>query len=145
MSTDRRHARVLAMQALAQWDVQSDESPESLSEFMAGREAGAKAARYASELVRAFWGQRDSIDRRVCEASPQWALDRMSPVVRNVIRVAILERIRGAAPPKVVLNEAIEITREYADEDAARFVNGVLDAVFKRADESPGNETDGAV
>lgn len=120
------------MQALCQWDVQADESPEGLDRFMMASEAGAKPARYAGEIVRAFWSRRADVDRRLSEVSPNWDIGRMSPVERNVMRVAVVEWLIGKIPPKVALNEALEIAREYADENAVRFVNGVLDEVRKR-------------
>jgi len=131
MATDRRHARVLAMQALCQWDVQRDESPESLQAYMLASEASAKPVRYASELVRTFWSRREEIDRRLSEASPNWEVGRMSPVERNVMRVTVVEWLTAKVPPKVALNEAIEIAGEYADDNARRFVNGILDEVLK--------------
>jgi len=119
------------MQALCQWEVQGDASLQVLAEFLAVQDASPDAFAYATELVQAFWRQREEIDRRIASASIKWDLARISPVDRNVMRVAIVELMSGEVPAKVVLDEAIEIGREYGGEDSPRFINGVLDAVFQ--------------
>jgi len=132
MPSERREARILAMQALCQWDVQGDESPETLDDFFAAQEASEAAAGYAKELVGAYWSRHQGIDDRIAAAATKWDLSRISPVERNVMRVALVELLGEEIPPKVALNEAIEIGREYGGADSPRFINGVLDTVFKR-------------
>ena len=131
MSRDRRSSRILAMQALCQWEIQRDESSPSLADFLAVQEASPQATAYASKLVQEFWRQRAEIDERVASASVKWDLARISPVERNVMRVAIVELQNGGIPAPVILDEAIEIGREYGGAESPRFINGVLDAVFK--------------
>lgn len=143
MPGDRRYARIAAMQALCQWDVQRDASSQWIPEFMLELEVSAKVTRRASASVKAFLDRQAEIDRRISASSPKWSLVRMSPVIRNVMRVAVVEWLGGDVPPKVAMNEALEIVREYADEDAVRFVNGILDTVLKRlAAESENDEND---
>ncbi len=131
MSRDRRSSRILAMQALCQWEVQGDASSQALAEFLAVQNSPPEAIAYATELVQAFWRQQGDIDQRIASASIKWDLARISPVERNVMRVAIVELMGGEVPAKVVLDEAIEIGREYGGEESPRFINGVLDAVFQ--------------
>ncbi len=131
MSIDRRKTRILALQALCQWDVQGDESSDSLRDFLvaqAGTEAG---TRYAADLVEGFWSQRDNVDGRIQSAATSWDLSRISPVERNIMRVAIVEMIGGKVPPKVALDEAVEIGREFGGAESPRFINGVLDAILQ--------------
>ena len=120
------------MQALCQWDVQGDESPEMLDDFLTAREASEVAAGYAKKLVREYWSRHQGIDDRIAAAATRWKLSRISPVERNVMRVALVELLGEEVPQKVVLNEAIEIGREYGGADSPRFINGVLDVIFKR-------------
>ncbi len=120
------------MQALCQWDVQADESVASLAVFFADEQTPAAVAAYATRLVQAYWNDRSRIDEWISGASERWELARMSPVVRNAMRVAIVEMVGGEIPRKVALNEAIEIGREFGGADSPRFVNGVLDEVLKR-------------
>ena len=118
------------MQALCQWDVQHDESPEALGEFMIAQEATESAGEYATELVTTFWTRRKEVDRQVSKATRRWDLARISPAERNIMRVAVVELLSGSVPPKVALDEAIEIGREYGGADSPRFINGVLDEVL---------------
>jgi N utilization substance protein B len=65
----------------------------------------------------------------------------MSPVDRNVIRLAVVELEAGTVPPRVVMDEAIEISREYGSLESPRFVNGVLDALYKQQSAAGGEDT----
>jgi len=131
MTPDRRPSRILAMQTLCQWEVQHDESQDALFEFLHREAESAPAVGYASEVVLAFWAQRQDVDCRLTKALVQWSLARLSPVERNVLRVAVVEMLGGKVPPKVALSEALEIGRTFGGADTPKFVNGVLDAVLK--------------
>jgi len=141
MSRDRRSSRILAMQALCQWEIQRDESSPSLADFLARQDASPQATAYASKLVQEFWRQRTEIDERVAAASVKWDLTRISQVERNIMRVAIVELLNGEVPAPVILDEAIEIGREYGGAESPRFINGVLDAVFKSMQAAMGKGT----
>ncbi|MGD2108573.1 MAG: transcription antitermination factor NusB [Phycisphaerae bacterium] len=132
MSTSRRQARILAMQALCQWDAQHEESVEGLREFLVSREGPVDAVAAAEAIVSAFWSDRQTVDDRIASAATEWRLSRISPVERNVMRVAIVEMLDESTPPKAALNEAIEIGRAYGGADSPRFINGVLDVVLKQ-------------
>ena len=131
MPSDRRQGRILAMQALCQWDVQGDASAEALAGVFETERASRRAAGYAEKLTSCFFSQAERVDKYLSAASSRWALSRISPVDRNVMRVAVVELIGTQIPPKVALNEAIEIAREFGGADSPRFVNGVLDEVLK--------------
>ncbi len=135
MATDRREARILAMQALCQWEVHQDTSPNALAGFLstvADELEADSAARYAAQLVRAYWAQSDDIDKLIAETAAHWDLPRMSPVDRNVMRIAVVEMQGQHAPPKVALNEAIEIGRVYGGAESPRFINGILGKILSR-------------
>ena len=132
MPGDRRQSRILAMQALCQWDVQRDESAEALDDFLAAQDITDTIAGYARGLVKAFWAQRQRVDDRIAAAATNWDISRLSPIERNVMRVAIIELLDENVPPNVALDEAIEIGREYGGKDSPRFINGVLDVILKR-------------
>ena len=119
------------MQALCQWEAQRDESPDELDEFLRAQEASRPASRYATGLVQAFWSKRENIDDIISSATEQWTLSRISMVERNIMRVAVVELTESKVPPKVALNEAIEIGRKFGGEDSPRFINGVLDKVLR--------------
>jgi len=120
------------MQTLCHLEAQGSQSDEDLRDFLAAREGSGKAVRYATVLVRAFRTGAEHYDSLIESASPRWSLDRISPVERNVLRVAVAEMLEGQVPAKVTINEAIEIAREYGGAESPRFVNGVLDEVYNK-------------
>jgi N utilization substance protein B len=139
---DPRQARVLAVQLLAQLDVQGDSFLDEVDAFLGRSDLDPTDATRtrAAELARRGWAGRMDFDREMTAAAEHWSVERMSPVDRNVIRIALAELAEARTPPRVVLNEAIEISREYGSAESARFVNGLLDAIYKRATTGPADE-----
>lgn len=135
MPTTRRHARALAMQALCQWDVQQDDTPDALAEFLLERVSAGKRIDYAASLVNTYWAQREDIDQRISTAALKWALSRISTVERNLMRVAVVEMLGGDVPPLVAIDEAIELGKEFGGAESPRFINGVLDKVLQELPE----------
>ena len=131
----RREARILAMQALCEWEVQRQESSQTLADLSDMLEAAPKAVAYATELVLYVWRTHELIDRNIAAAMSKWDLSRLTPVERCVMRVAVAELQIGEVPVKVVLNEGIEIARAFGGAESPRFVNGVLDAIVQRMQE----------
>ncbi len=131
MPGERRQARIAAMQALCQWEVQRDTHAEALCDFFAEFGASPAATSYATELVNGFWKNAEVVDGRIARAVEGWSFERISTVERNLMRVAVVELVGGAVPPRVVLDEAIEISQEFGGKDSSRFVNGVLDRILE--------------
>lgn len=94
---------------------------------------------YGAQLVLGTLAHLTEIDQIIREKSEHWNLDRMLMVDRNILRLGLYEMLFGIPmPPKVVINEAIELSKEMADEDAWRLVNGILDAVrIERLPDAP--------
>ncbi len=139
MPGERRQARIAAMQALCQWEVQRDTHAEALCDFFAEFGSPPAATSYATELVNGFWKNAEFVDAKIAEAVERWSFERISTVERNLMRVAVVELVRGDVPPRVVLDEAIEIAQEFGGKDSSRFVNGVLDRILEtlpRAEEN---------
>ena len=94
-----------------------------------------------SLLVGAI-GRKTDLDLVITKAAPEWPLERIAPVDRNVLRLGLYELLfadRGAVPAKVAINEAIELAKSFGGENSGRFVNGVLGAVYKELGE-PGKD-----
>lgn len=120
------------MQALCHCEVHREPCEQGLQDFLVSRGGRKAANQYAAQVVRTFWNQQGELDDRIAAAAANWDISRMSPVERNILRTAVVELCAGKVPPKVAINEAIEIGREFGGEDSPRFINGVLDAVLKR-------------
>ncbi|MCC7294155.1 MAG: transcription antitermination factor NusB [Phycisphaerales bacterium] len=134
----RRQSRVLALQMLCQLHVQGDEALDDLPAFFAESGASGDVFEYAARLVRRTWAQRETLDARLAAASPLWKPERMSTVEHGILRIAVLEMLGDEVPAAVVMDEAIEIAKEYGGAETPRFVNGVLDAVYRRIREETG-------
>jgi hypothetical protein len=100
-------------------------------------------------MARSAWAQREAIDARVERLAPQWPPRRQPGVDRSLIRLAVWELSNGGTPPKVVIDEAIEMAKAFSTEQSPAFVNGVLDAVLKEnrtlRDEGSGFSVQGSV
>lgn len=87
---------------------------------------------FAWELVQGVWNRRDELDKTIREFSQNWRLERMGRVELSLLRLAVHELVfRDDVPPKVVINEAIELSKQFGDDSSRNFVNGILDAVVK--------------
>jgi N utilization substance protein B len=126
----RRRARLVAMQALFQVDSDPSLVGTPLDEFVCRRMRERQLQSYCMRLVEGVVEHRDRIDALLVGASQNWALDRMAAVDRNILRVAVYELLFvPEIPPKVAIDEAIEIAKHYSTAEAPAFINGVLDAI----------------
>lgn len=131
----RTRARQLSLQFLYQTDITSDFSEESLEHFWLGQEEGEdlEVKQFASELISGTQEHREAIDRKIAQYAKNWELRRMAVVDRNILRQACYELLfRPDIPPKVSINEAIDLAKRFSGEEAGKFVNGILDRI--RAD-----------
>lgn len=129
----RRRARVLGMQALYQFDVRGDEFNKELDTWLLANEEDYDTREYARQLARGVWENREWLDGLIKDVSRNWNLGRIGAVERAIIRLATREMLVQAEPPaQIVINEAIELAKTFGDKDSGGFVNGVLDAIWKR-------------
>ena len=134
----RRRAREAALRMLYQMEVGQVHFPEVAATHAAigGAEALSldEADReYAEELARGTWDNRAALDAYIADAARNWRVERLAVLDRLLLRLAVHELLdHPGTPPRVVIDGAIELARAYSGEDAAKFVNGVLDGVFRR-------------
>lgn len=119
----RRAARLAAVEVLYAADVREADALQVASERddLDG---------YGTDLVRGVVARREEIDELLTAHAVGWRPGRMSPVDRNVLRVAVLELLEGDVPPAAIIDEAVEIAKHLSGEEAGRFVNGVLAGVL---------------
>jgi transcription antitermination protein NusB len=127
----RRKIRELAMQILFLWDTQQDRNEELARGVGVEPNEDPETRRLAMEMATGTWEQRESIDRWVERLAPQWPPRRQPAVDRNLLRLAVWELTNTVTPPKVIIDEAIELAKAYSTENSGAFVNGVLDTVRK--------------
>jgi N utilization substance protein B len=127
----KRKTRELAMQVLFLWDTNGERDMELARQYAADGSDDAAVRAAAVEMASSTWDQRQAIDQQVERIAPQWPPRRQPAVDRNLIRLAVWELTHTQTPPKVVIDEAIELAKEFSTEQSSAFVNGVLDAVLK--------------
>ena len=138
--TLRRRARELALQLLYQWEARGEDAEKAEEAFWAGAKAAAQTREFAHRLFTGTVAAAPQLDALVEKHATNWRLDRMSAVDRNILRLAAYELKFGTAPPRVVLDEAVELAKKFSDDAAPAFVNGVLDAMVKDEDRKTKNE-----
>ena len=134
MKNPRRKAREAALRALYLWEIGRTDPHNAVETFFTAHmpDAPAPVRDFASELVLGTTSDLAAIDELIQAHSEHWRLERLAVIDRLVLRMAVWElRHPGDTPPAVVLNEAIELARTFSTDDAAGFVNGVLDAIRK--------------
>jgi N utilization substance protein B len=135
----RRLARELAMKIFFERDLTGRDPLELFERYRADGSLERLDARYAERLVRSLAERLDEIDAQIAVAAPAFPVEQLATVDRNVLRVAICELGEEfSVSPKVVINEAIEIAKDYGGEASGRFVNGALGALVD--DEERGEE-----
>jgi N utilization substance protein B len=127
-----RDARRCALQALYQFDCGGGDDDAQVVRDSLARSPGDEAAHAAGfELAAAAWSMRERADAAIDQIAPQWPTHRQPVVDRNILRLAFYEMTTGRTPPKVAINEAIELAREFSTERSPMFVNGVLDKLYR--------------
>ena len=144
---NRHLSRSIALQSLYEWDFkeckdsQVDEIVEhNIKEFGPGMDDNS----FVYELVRNILKNRDKIDPLIEKCAPEWPLDQVTIVDRNILRLGIYELLfenYEQVPPKVAINEAIELAKSFGGESSGRFVNGVLGTIYRELGEPMKDDT----
>jgi N utilization substance protein B len=132
----RHRSRQRALQVLYQWDLTKQPVDDAISSFyntLYTEEADEQPQpdAFMEELARGAASMAADIDIRISANSENWKLERMPAVDRNILRLAIYEMSLQSTPPAVVIDEALELARQFSGEESVSFINGVLDAVHK--------------
>lgn len=130
----REQARVLAVQALYQWDLRGRDFAEQADDFLAESTKDPEVYFFARELTQGAWAFRKESDRWIKRAAAHWEMKRMAAVDRNILRLAIYEMLgRSDIPPRVAIDQAIELAKRFGTAESGGFVNGILDHVLREA------------
>ncbi len=142
---NRHLSRSIVLQTLFEWDFNRDRpfdikaaTLRNLKEFAPGLEDD----KFVSSLVDEILKRNAVIEEIIEKAAPDWPLSKISVVDRNILRMGLCELLFGdrtQVPPKVAINEAIELAKTFGGENSGKFINGVLGAVYKEMGE-PGKE-----
>jgi N utilization substance protein B len=118
----RRAARRTALFLLYQWDL----TQQPLASLYEG-----EVDPFAQELAEAVIANAEELDRQINESSEEWSADRLGALERNILRIGVYELEHDDVPVEVAINEAVELAKRYATDDAARLVNGILGRITR--------------
>ncbi len=142
---NRHLARSIVLQTLFEWDTTKVSDAEAVAILARNvTEFGGDDVDhpFTDELLAGVIAKKDDIDLIIEKAAPEWPLDRIAPLDRNILRLGLYELLfadRTQVPAKVAINEAIELAKTFSGDSSGRFVNGVLGAIYKELGE-PGKD-----
>lgn len=130
----RSRARSWVLQLLYGWDVGGDTAlGEHAASELTRRRVSARYRPYVDRLIELLEGHLEEVDRELRASIPNWRLERLAVIDRNVLRIGAVELLYAEdVPGKVAISEAIRLAEKYGSEESPRFVNGVLDAIYRR-------------
>lgn len=144
---NRHLQRSIAMQSLFEWDFQgcmNEKVPEIIERNTREFAPGIEENGFIKVLVEGTLKNKKNIDELIEKCAPEWPLDQVTAVDRNILRLGIYELVHGnyaEVPPKVAINEAIELAKTFGGESSARFVNGVLGTIYREMGEPMKDDT----
>jgi transcription antitermination protein NusB len=144
---NRHLQRSIAMQALFEWDFQgqhNDTIDEIINRNIKEFAPGIEESDFVTKLVKGTLQNLSTVNALIEKCAPEWPLDQVTVIDRNVLRLGIYELMHGnyeEVPPKVAINEAIELAKTFGGESSARFVNGVLGTIYREMGEPMKDDT----
>lgn len=135
----RRQARSIALQTLFESDAVNHEPKAVLERHIEVDALDQEVARFARTLVGGVLEHRPRLDEMIANAAPNWPVDQMAKVDKNILRLAIFEILfNNDVPTKAAINEAIELAKSFGSDSSSRFVNGVLGAIVTQQPKDSG-------
>lgn len=131
----RTRARGIALQVLYEVDLSGHAPGEAIRERLLEEPLEPKHARFVSEIVQGVLQITSQLDAFIAAQAPEWPMDQVAAVDRNILRIALWEFAVSGIPVKVAINEAIELAKLFGSDSSQRFVNGVLGSLAERQQE----------
>jgi transcription antitermination protein NusB len=131
----RRRARRLTLEVLYEYDIAEHPAMAVLSRRLAEQPFERAGTEFAIKLTQGVVDYQEQMDGIISRYAPEWPLDQMAVIDRNILRMAIYEfLVDGETPVKVAINEAVELAKTYGSDSAPRFINGVLGTLADEAE-----------
>ena len=130
---NRTKSREYALQMLYQADIRRTGQAQILEEFWQDQETPEEVKAFANQLFEGTLARLPEIDPLIARHADNWDMKRMAVIDRNILRLGVFEltRLEGV-PPKVCINEAVDLAKRFGDEESGKFINGILDAIHKK-------------
>jgi len=134
----RRAARELALKFLYQKEFNSNSPDSQLNSFCERANVSEETQDFTQTLIKNIFIHKKEVDGLLKKISANWVPDRMAMIDKNILRLGICELLfDSTTPPKVVINEAVEIAKKFGTEESPDFINGILDKVYKDSKVAP--------
>lgn len=152
MASNRHLGRIVALQTLFEYEFRSEDDDaidvkEILDRNIAQYEDVIGDQKFVTGLVEGALKHLDTLNKTIEPAAPEWPISQIARVDRAILRIAIYELLYGKeVPPKVAINEAVELAKDFGGENSSKFVNGVLGTVYRKHidDRAPDEQTSSA-
>jgi transcription antitermination protein NusB len=132
----RTKSREFAMQMLFQWDMSHQDPSKLEAKFWKAARGAQEVRSFANQLFEGAAHDACSLDELIAKYASNWRLDRVSAIDRAILRLALHELRATDTPPRIVINEAVELAKKFSAEEAGGFVNGILDTYRKTLKEN---------
>lgn len=132
--SNRHQSRVLVLQTLFAWDFnKTQDNPEKIFDYTKENVASDNTDNdFARELLKSIVDNWKELNKTIVKYAPEWPLKQINIVDRNILRIGIYELTHNKElPPKVAINEAIELAKDYGSDSSSKFINGVLGTIYK--------------
>jgi transcription antitermination protein NusB len=130
----RRQGRVLAIQALYEWDISQHDPMIAIERLVSDEDATTEAADHARQIIQVVLAHIEVIDEKLAQAAFHRPLSQMASVEKSILRLAICEILfDNAVPAPAAINEAVEIAKTYGGDNSGRFINGVLGTIINQS------------
>lgn len=132
---NRHLSRTIAMQTLYEWDMRKQFDIEPIVERNINEFEEDADAEFVNSVVNGVISVADEIDAKIATAAPEWPIEQISPIDKAILRVSIYELLYDTeVPPKVAINEAVELAKLFGGENSSKFINGVLGTLYRASD-----------
>lgn len=139
MASNRHLGRIVALQTLYEHEfrIQAGDEHVDLAEILSRNferyESAIQDKQFVDELVQGVLGATDELDAKLQPIAPEWPIDQIARIDRSILRIGLYELLYSgeSVPPKVVINEAVELAKTFGSDNSSKFVNGVLGTAFR--------------
>ena len=129
----RRQARALTVQVLFHMEFSPGDPDEGFRLISDSFDSPSEIRTFSRQLVLGIWENREQLDKLIAQSSKNWRLERMSHTDKNILRVGVFEMLfMNDIPPKVSIDEAVELGKKFGTEESGAFINGILDNIYNQ-------------
>ncbi len=140
---NRHLSRVIVMQTLYEWDFRPNSKIDEIKQRNIANYDEEGDDSYIESAINGVIDHQKEIDDEIIKAAPEWPIEQISAIDKTILRIAIWEILEsGDVPPKVAINEAVELGKTFGGENSSKFINGVLGTVYRHSDRYDPNEDD---